>query len=73
MIAALERAGDRLLGLVVRHVSAAADPCSCSGSGCRPSACFCDGASRILWAKVVCCNGCHWETVAGCGPTNSFC
>jgi hypothetical protein len=71
MIAAIEKVGDRLLGLVVPRVSAAADPCSCSGSGCRLSACFCVG--NILYTKWVCCNGCHWVTASPCGPSSAFC
>jgi hypothetical protein len=55
----VERASDRLLGMVVPKVKAKADLCSCSGSQVIWGAyCYC-GGNYSYYRKQVC-NGCHY-------------
>ncbi len=57
MITTINKMSDRLLTVFAPRLTAKADPCSCTGSGCKwAEACDTGG-----WYYRWCCNGCHWQ------------
>lgn len=74
MIKLVERAGDRLLGMVVPKLSAAADPCySCSpiGGVYWGTTCLCDTVHKYKFRWRQHCTSCGWVD-DGCQPYSPY-
>ncbi|MFI6316899.1 hypothetical protein ACIBG8_05240 [Nonomuraea sp. NPDC050556] len=60
MIHLIERAGDRLLGLMVPKLTAKADLCSCSTVGQVVWGAFCNCVGMNESRRKQVCDGCHY-------------